>query len=272
MTISTLNLLESQLQPSPRMPVVFVGHGSPMNAIELNEFTRQWEVVGRNLPAYQAIVVISAHWQTHGTHITDAPKQPLIYDMYGFPDELYRFEYNANGDPRLAADLQKRLEGYDAALDSKWGLDHGAWSVLAHIAPEPHVPVLQISLDMQLSLEQQYELFTELAPLRERGVLFIGSGNIVHNLRRIDFSSPTSGFDWATEFDEFTKDALLARDAHKLTSPSSFTQSFTLAAPTDEHYRPLLATIALAGNKGSLSFFAEGMAYGSLSMRSVLIS
>jgi 4,5-DOPA dioxygenase extradiol len=253
------------------MPVVFVGHGSPMNAIELNGFTRQWAEVGHNLPKAQAIVVISAHWQTYGTHITDAPKQPLIYDMYGFPDQLYRFQYDANGDPALAIDLQKLLIACEAQLDSNWGLDHGTWSVLAHLAPTPKVPVLQISLDMKLSLQEQYELFATLAPLRQKGVLFIGSGNIVHNLGRANFSMPTSGYDWGLEFDEFAKNSLENREIDKLITPDKFTDSFIMAAPTDEHYRPLLATMALAGNSGDMSFFAEGMAFGSISMRSVLI-
>jgi 4,5-DOPA dioxygenase extradiol len=265
-----LNQLEAHLQPSPLMPVVFVGHGSPMNAIETNSFTKDWQKIGSRLPKPQAIVVISAHWQTYGTHITSAPKQPLIYDMYGFPDELYRVTYPADGDPVLAKLLAKKLEAYETHLDSQWGLDHGTWSVLAHLAPTPDVPVLQISLDMRLSLAQQTELFEQLIPLRQKGVLFIGSGNIVHNLRQANFSMPNSGYAWGLEFDHFATQAIENRDLKLLTGVQRMT-SYRMSAPTDEHYRPLVAVMALAGKEGDLSFFAEGMAYGSISMRSLII-
>lgn len=270
MTNIDLNYLETHLQPSPLMPVVFVGHGSPMNAIELNRFTKDWQKIGAQLPKPQAIVVISAHWQTYGTHITSAPKQPLIYDMYGFPDELYRVSYSADGDPVLAKLLAKKLEAYEAKLDSQWGLDHGTWSVLAHIAPTPEVPVLQISLDMRLSLAEQAELFEQLIPLRKKGVLFIGSGNIVHNLRQANFAMTDTGYDWGLEFDHFASRAIEGRNLKLLTDVQSM-NSYKLSAPTDEHYRPLLAVMALAGKEGDLSFFAEGMAYGSISMRSLIV-
>ena len=172
-----LNTLSHTLKSSPKMPVLFVGHGNPMNAILDNSITQNWKIVGQNLPEPQAFVVISAHWMTNGTHITDAPTQPLIYDMYGFPDELYQVKYPAQGDPDIAETLRQAFLKYEAKLDSTWGLDHGTWSVLKHLAPEVKVPVLQISLDANQTLPQLVEMFKLLKPLRQKGVIFIGSGN-----------------------------------------------------------------------------------------------
>ena len=163
-----LSKIADALTPSVRMPVLFVGHGNPMNALLDNDITRNWAHIGQKLPAPQAIVVISAHWLTRGTHITDAPTQPIIYDMYGFPDELYEVNYVASGSPKIAALLQKQLEAYEAKLDSSWGLDHGTWSVLTHLAPKPKIPILQISLDTTQSFDQLIDLFRQLRPLRKK--------------------------------------------------------------------------------------------------------
>lgn len=250
------------------MPVLFVGHGSPMNAIEHNPITAKWELVGETLPKPQAIVVISAHWMTGGTHVTDTPKQKIIYDMYGFPDELYQYRYEADGDPVVAKLLTKYMHAYEAKLDSSWGLDHGTWSVLAHIAPKPDVPVLQISLDGNLSLGEQYEVFEALRPLRDKGVLFIGSGNIVHNLGALDFSKPA--LDFSLEFDDFSKNAIEGKNLAHLTEPSKFSAAFSMAVPTDEHYRPMLATMALLDKNETVDFFVTDLMMGSISMRSFI--
>ena len=240
-----MNKLSSlDLVPSPLMPVLFVGHGNPMHVLSDNSFTKEWRRVGSVLPKAQAIVVISAHWMTHGTHITDAPKQPLIYDFYGFPEEMYQVQYHADGSTTLAADLQQALIKYEALLDSSWGLDHGTWTVLKHLAPHPNVPVLQISIDMDKSLGDLYDVFSALKAFRHKGVVFIGSGNIVHNLRMVDFAG-TYAHDWALEFDAVSKDIIEKHDIADLTDPFRRHSSAKLAIPTDDHYRPLVASMAL---------------------------
>ncbi|MCH4250067.1 MAG: dioxygenase [Microbacteriaceae bacterium] len=175
----SLQDLENRLHPSERMPVLFVGHGTPMNAIESNTYSRTWSTLGKRLPVAQAIVVISAHWLTRGsTHITDAPTNPIIYDFQGFPEELYQVQYETRGDDRVARLLLNAMRDYEASLDAQWGLDHGTWSVLRWLAPAPTVPVLQISIDYSMPLPQLYELFGRLRRLRDRGVIFIGSSRM----------------------------------------------------------------------------------------------
>ena len=190
----SLGDLEARLTSSERMPVLFIGHGNPMNAISDNDFTREWERVGRELPEPQAIVVVSAHWLTRGsTHITDAPRNKVIYDFGGFPDELYHVQYPTNGDADVARILARQLAEYEAQLDAQWGLDHGTWSVLTHLAPAPEMPVLQVSIDYTMPLPELYALYSRLRALRDRGVVFIGSGNIVHALNRVKWSGEAVG-------------------------------------------------------------------------------
>lgn len=251
------------------MPVLFVGHGNPMNAILDNEITKNWRKVGENLPEPQAFVVISAHWITDGTHVTDAPTQPLIYDMYGFPDELYQTTYNAKGDPQLAEKIRQSFLAYEAKLDSTWGLDHGTWSVLKHLAPEAKVPVLQISLDARQSLPELVEQFKLLRPLREQGVIFIGSGNLVHNLSAVNFTDDTL-FDWAIEFDQKAQYEMSRHNINALTHPHKFGNSATLAVQYDDHYRPMLAAMALLDHKEELRYFNDVIEFGSISMRSFI--
>lgn len=253
------------------MPVLFVGHGNPMNALLDNDITRTWSKVGSNLPRAQAIVVISAHWLTYGTRITDAPKQEIIYDFGGFPDELYNVKYDANGDPAVADVLRKAFLTYEAKLDSTWGLDHGTWSVLKHLAPAPQIPVLQISLDMRQSLEQLTEMFKLLRPLREQGVIFIGSGNIVHNLGILNFHSDKA-FDWAQEFDAEVSTAMSNHQMKLLTNPGLISRTAGLAIPTDDHYRPMLAAMTLLDPKEELSYFNDVIEMGSIGMRSFIAS
>ncbi len=269
--MDAIKKLATSLRPSPRMPVLFVGHGNPMNAIVDNDITRMWAQVGNNLPDAQAMVVISAHWLTRGTHVTDAPKQKIIHDFYGFPDELYNADYPANGSPKIAEILRKSLLKYEAKLDSTWGLDHGTWSVLKHLAPAPKVPVLQISLDITQSLEQLTEMFKNLIPLREKGVIFIGSGNIVHNLGAINFTDDRV-FDWAIEFDNLSAAAITNHDMKLLTRPGTISSAASFAVPTDDHYRPMLAAMALLDPKEQIHYFNDVIELGSISMRSFIAS
>lgn len=251
------------------MPVLFVGHGNPMNAVYDNKITRTWKHVGTTLPSAQAIVVISAHWLTKGTHVTSAPKQKIIYDMYNFPPELYEVTYPAKGSPELAALLQKQFMHYEALLDTTWGLDHGTWSVLTHIAPAPTVPVLQISLDYTQSLLSLTEMFALLRPLRKKGVIFIGSGNIVHNLGAVNWHN-NKAYDWAEEFDTVTAEAMQNKQLQALATPGKLSSAASFAVPTDDHYRPMLAAMALLENNESLSFFNETIEMGSIGMRSFI--
>jgi 4,5-DOPA dioxygenase extradiol len=267
--VDDLKKLYVKLKPSPTMPVIFVGHGNPMNAIYDNNITRNWSNVGSNLPKAQAIIVISAHWVTNGTHITDAPKQRIIYDFYGFPDELYKVKYNASGDEDVAKQLQQTLVAYEAKLDSTWGLDHGTWSVLKHLAPKPKIPVLQISLDAGQSFEQLTEMFRELKPLRNMGVIFIGSGNIVHNLRMVNFYDNKT-YDWALEFDNLSAKAMTEHNLKLLIQPEKLSSSASFAIPTDEHYRPMLAAMSLLNHNEEIRYFNEVIDLGSVGMRSFI--
>lgn len=263
--------LENRLAPSERMPVLFVGHGTPMNAIQDNEYSRTWTALGRELPKPQAIIVISAHWLTQGgTAITDAPKNPIIYDFYGFPPELYNVKYDTKGDHDVAQLVAKQLlddmERYEIALDHQWGLDHGTWSVLKWLSPHPSVPVLQISIDYSLPLPKLYELFTRLRRLRDHGVIFIGSGNIVHSLRAMRNDGAT--WDWAAEFDHIAHEAIEHRDLDVLLDPFAASPSARLSIPTDDHYRPLITALPLLDPDEQLHYFNESIDLGSVSMRS----
>lgn len=265
---STLSELKNTLTPSEQMPVVFIGHGNPMNAITDNAISQQWRSIGLQIPNPQAFVVISAHWTTQGTEIMAAMQPGMLYDMYGFPEELYRVQYPSPGSPELATLLKQAFVSYEARLDSVRGLDHGVWSVMNHLAPEAHIPVLQISLDMRQSLAQLHEAFQLLRGFRNHGVVFIGSGNIVHNLYAVDFSG-TSTYDWALEFDDITEKALHQRNDTALIHPQN--QSlFSLAAPTDEHYRPLIAALALLDPTEQLTQFNATIDMGSVGMRSFI--
>lgn len=260
--------LESRLVPSERMPVLFVGHGTPMHAISDNHYTRTWLAEGERLPQAQAVVVVSAHWQTPGsTHITDAPRNRVIHDFWGFPDELFAVDYPTEGDPRIARLLTRELAAYEAALDDQWGLDHGTWSILRFLDPEPAVPVLQISLDLAASFADQYAMFARLRALRRRGVLFIGSGNIVHALGRVKWDGGDP-WDWARQFDADTSLALRERRVEALLDPFGTWSEARLAVPTDDHYRPMLAALSLLEDGEDIRFFNESIDLGAIGMRS----
>jgi len=257
-----------------RMPVLFVGHGSPMNAIEENEFVKTWRSLGELLPKPKAILCISAHWETKGTYVTAMPKPQTIHDFGGFPKALYDVQYPAPGSPELASETKQTITKTVVGLDEKWGLDHGAWSVIRRIYPNAGVPVIEMSLDYSQSPQYHYELAKELAALRNKGVLIIGSGNIVHNLRMVAWdkvNEPEYGYDWALQANDIFKRLILA-NAHKdLVGYTSLGKEVQMAIPTPEHYLPLLYSLALKEENESVSLFNDKAIMGSLTMTSVRI-
>lgn len=261
------------LPKTPRFPVLFVGHGSPMNALENNEFTKSWQALSDNLPEPQAILCISAHWMTEGIAVTAMPRPKTIHDFGGFPEALFQVQYPAPGSLPLAHDVQTALKEHaPVQLDHElWGLDHGCWSVLCRMYPKAQLPVVQMSLDVRRSLAEHRALGALLQPLRERGVLIVASGNMVHNLARIDWYSPLSGYDWADEANTGFKKALTERDWKLLDRLPDATSAFRLAVPTPDHYWPLLYAAGLQRPDESLRFFNDKVVMGSISMTSVVI-
>jgi 4,5-DOPA dioxygenase extradiol len=253
------------------MPVLFVGHGSPMNAIEHNEFTEGWRSVAESIAKPAAILCISAHWETNGTMVTAMKKPKTIHDFGGFPQKLYDVQYPAPGSPELARETQKMVAESTVDLDENWGLDHGTWSVIRHMYPDASVPVIQMSLDYNLSAQSQYDRAKALAPLRKKGVLIIGSGNMVHNLRRIDWANQNHGFDWADEANDTFKKLIAGNDHGQLINYQKLGPAVALAIPAPEHYLPLLYVLALKREDEAVSFFNDKTVMGSLSMTSVKI-
>ena len=252
-----------------RMPALFVGHGSPMNAIEDNGFTRIWERVGKSIPNPRAILCISAHWETTGTRITAMPEPATLYDFQGFPKPLYEKRYPAPGAPELARSITESISDVVVHLDSAWGLDHGAWAVLCRMFPQADIPVLQLSLDFDQPPAYHYRLGQQLTYLRNRGVLIIGSGNMVHNLRTMVWED--TSFDWALEFDARLAEAIRSGDHQSMISYQSMGDQAHLAVPTNEHFLPLLYVLALQEPSDTVSFFCDRVTLGSISMRSVQI-
>jgi 4,5-DOPA dioxygenase extradiol len=252
-----------------KMPVLFVGHGSPMNAIEDNEFSRAWIDAGKTLPTPRAILCVSAHWVTRGTLVTAMDKPRMIYDMYGFPPELYEVQYPAPGSPDLAAQIRNIIKKTQVQDDLEWGLDHGTWSVLHRMFPEANIPVIQMSLNANLQIPDHYDVAKQLKELREEGVLIIGSGNIVHNLQLVQFGD--FAFDWATDFDKKVANWIRQDEHDPIINYQKQGQSAMLAVNTAEHYVPLLYSLALKEEGESVSFFADKVWGGSVSMRSLRI-
>ena len=250
------------------MPAGFLGHGNPMNALEHNRFTQAWQRFGAAVPRPRAILVVSAHWYIGSCAVTAMAVPPTIHDFFGFPDELFAVQYPAPGDPELAAEIAEVLEPTPVALDhDSWGIDHGSWSVLVHAFPEADVPVLQLSIDASWSLDQHLELGARLAPVRERGVLILGSGNVVHNLRRIDWQRGDGGFDWAERFDDAARELMLEHP-HDLAQLRRH-GDFAAAVPTPDHFVPLLYLAGLASAQGTTpEVLVQGCTLGSLSMTS----
>jgi 4,5-DOPA dioxygenase extradiol len=249
-----------------RMPAAFLGHGSPMNALESNRFTSAWREFGASVPRPRAILVVSAHWYIDHTAVTAMARPRTIHDFSGFPQALFEVEYPASGDPLLAEEIAEVAKPTRVELDRDgWGLDHGTWSVLLHAFPQADVPVVQLSIDAQRPFDWHFALGSKLAVLRERGVLILGSGNVVHNLRAIDSSQPDAGFDWAQRFDEAARAILRERPADVVRLQAH--PDFKRAAPTPEHFIPLLYIAGLAdADQSKLHVLANGYAFGSLSM------
>ena len=271
MNLNKLSTLTDPFESTAKMPVLFVGHGSPMNAIETNEFSLEWQKLGKLLPKPNAILCISAHWETRGTFVTAMEKPQTIHDFGGFPQALFDVQYPAHGSPELAKETKDIVSKTDVGLDEKWGLDHGAWSVIKRFYPEADVPVIQMSLDYYQNPQYHYDLAKELASLRSKGVLIIGSGNMVHNLRAVDWGKPNQGFDWAEEANEKFKKLIVENDHQHLINYKKLGREVELSVPTPEHYLPLLYTLALKTENEDVSFFNDKSVMGSLSMTSVRI-
>jgi 4,5-DOPA dioxygenase extradiol len=255
-----------------KLPVLFIGHGSPMNAIEDNQFSRTWAKFGKEIPKPKAVLVVSAHWLTNGTFVT-AMKQPrTIHDFGGFPQELFNVQYPAKGSPELAAATSKLITSTTVGLDHEWGLDHGTWSVVKHMYPDADIPVLQLSIDYNKPAQYHYDLAQQLKSLRSKGVLIIGSGNMVHNLRMVAWDKlqePEYGFDWAIEMNTIFKEKIGNRDIQSLIDYEKLGAAAKLAIPTPDHYYPLLYNIALQDKQDEISFFNDKLVGGSLNMTSV---
>jgi 4,5-DOPA dioxygenase extradiol len=250
------------------MPAAFIGHGSPMNTLERNRFTQVWADFGQALPRPRAILAISAHWFIPGTAVTAMAQPRVIHDFYGFPRELFAFDYPAPGAPEVAQEIVDVVKPAHVGLDQdSWGLDHGSWSVLAHMFPQADIPVLQLSIHSGKDLDYHVELGERLAPLRERGVFILGSGNVVHNLRRLDWQRPDGGFEWAERFDRAVR-SVMSSDPASLASVAQHAD-FALAVPTAEHFLPLAYLAGLCKAAGEVpQVFAEGGTMGSLTMTS----
>lgn len=262
-----LNSLRDQLKRTDRMPLVFLGHGSPMNAIEKTEFSRAWAELGHTLPRPKAILVISAHWMTRGTTLVDVSDIPrTIHDFNGFPEALYAQQYPAQGHPELARDVVALLASHHTEEDDTWGLDHGAWSVLKFLYPEADVPVFQVSIDVTRGLEHQLEVGQALSDLRDRGVLILGSGNVVHNLRKMQFGGEP--LDFALEFDTLFADQLTNRNFLALADTDKLGSLLTMAHPSLEHYMPALTIAGASDAHDDLTFMTNAIDLGSVSMRS----
>lgn len=274
MKLSSLNQFAGELGNTERMPALFLGHGSPMNAIEENEFVSGFRKTGQEMPTPTAVLCISAHWETRGTFVTAMDHPRTIHDFGGFPRALFEVQYPAPGNPELAKEVQGMVSKTQVGLDHNWGLDHGAWSVIKHLYPKADVPVIQMSLDYSQPPQYHYELARELAALRRKGVLIVGSGNMVHNLRLVAWDRLNEvdyAFDWATEASDKMKTAIRSGDHQALVNFKSQGRSFDLAIPTPEHFLPLLYILALQEKDETSSFFNDKAVAGALTMTSVKV-
>ena len=271
--MNSLNTIVGSFDATPRMPVLFLGHGSPMNAIEENEFVQGFRKVASEIEIPKVILCISAHWETRGTMVTAMERPKTIHDFRGFPRELYAVEYPASGSPEFARETRDLIKGTKVQLDEKWGLDHGAWSVIKHMYPKADVPVIQLSLDSTKSPRDHYDLGKELRTLREKGVLIVGSGNLIHNLKMLDWNklNDTFAYDWAQEAGNRMKQYLLNGNHDKLINYSRQGQEFQLSIPTPEHYLPLLYALSLQDKNDDIALFNDQPLGGSLSMTSIKI-
>ena len=274
MKLNELDHLSSSFKKTEKMPVLFLGHGSPMNAIEENEFVSGFRKLGQKLPKPNAILCISAHWETKGTFVTAMQNPKTIHDFGGFPEALYQVSYPAPGSPLLAEETQKLITKTHVQFDHQWGLDHGCWSVVKHLYPNADIPIIQMSLDYNQSPQYHYDLASQLSSLRTKGILIIGSGNMVHNLGLVAWNKlnePNYGFEWAIEANEKMKKFILEDNHRALIQYKDQGKEFALAIPTAEHYLPLLYTIGLKESSDKVSLFNDKLLGGSLTMTSVVI-
>jgi 4,5-DOPA dioxygenase extradiol len=274
-TLNDLHNISSTFSNTEKMPVLFLGHGSPMNAIEENEFVTGFRNLAKSLPKPNAILCISAHWFTNGTKVTAMEMPKTIHDFGGFPPELFAVQYPAHGSPELALETKKLLQPMAVELDQSWGLDHGAWSVIKHLYPDANIPVIQLSIDYTKSGQYHFDLAQKLSALRKKGILIIGSGNIVHNLRLVDFQNfdkDNYGFDWAIEARETINNYLVDGNFQPLIDFEKQNRAFQLAIPTPEHYLPLLYTLGLKEKSEEIILFNDKLLAGSLSMTSIKIT
>jgi len=274
MKLNSLNKMTEPFSSTEQMPVLFLGHGSPMNAIDENEFVTGFRNIGKEIPKPSAILCVSAHWETRGTFVTAMENPQTIHDFGGFPKALFDVQYSAPGSPELAKETKSIIKKTEVGLDEKWGLDHGAWSVIKHLYPNADIPVIQMSLDYYQTPQFHYELAKELSSLRKKGVLIIGSGNMVHNLRMVAWdklNTDNYGYDWAIDASEKMKKFILSGDHQPLINFQSQGKEFDLAIPTPEHYLPLLYSLALKGENEKVTLFNDKAVGGSLTMTSLKI-
>ena len=272
----TLNTWAKRIRDLPdteqKMPVLFIGHGSPMNAIESNDFTQTLVNLGKNLPKPKAILCISAHWTTKGTYVNVSPSPKMIYDMYGFPNELYEVNYPARGAPEIAKEVPQLISTTKVQTNTEWGFDHGTWSILTHLFPKANVPVFQMSIDYNKSMQYHYDLSKQLMILRKKGVLIVGSGNLTHNLRIVDIDDiNATPRDWALEFDSKIKQYIDLRNHQAIINYEKIGAISKLAVPEPSHFFPLIYALALQDKNDETSYFYENFHYGTLSMRGVKI-
>ena len=274
MKLNELNKITVPFSNTQKMPVLFLGHGSPMNAIEENEFVTGFRNIGKEIAKPNAILCISAHWETKGTFVTAMENPRTIHDFGGFPKALFDVQYPAPGSPELAKETQNVIQKTQVGLDDKWGLDHGAWSVIKHLYPNADIPVVQMSIDYTQKAQYHYELAKELAALRNKGVLIVGSGNMVHNLRMVAWNKLNEtgyAYDWATEANEKMKQYILDDNHQPLINYAAQGRAFELSIPTPEHYMPLIYALALKDKNEKVSLFNDKAVGGSLTMTSVKI-
>jgi len=274
MNLKNLHAWTEGLGHSEQMPTIFFGHGSPMNAIQDNVFTKAFRKVGQELTKPKAIICVSAHWETRGTKITAMQQPRTIHDFGGFPRVLHEVQYPANGDPAFAQETASLISMKEILLDHEWGLDHGTWSVLRHVYPDADIPVLQLSIDMNMSFADHFALAQELRQLRKKGILVIGSGNMVHNLGMVDWArlDEQFAFDWALEASDIMKKFILDGNGKELLHLPSENTATSLAIPTPEHFIPLLYVMGMKDEKDEVSLFNDIPVAGSLTMTSVILS
>lgn len=271
-TLNQFKNFTSNLSHSDLMPVLFMGHGSPMNGIEENEFSAKWKEIATINPIPSAVLVVSAHWFTKGTRITAMDLPPTIHDFGGFPQALFDVQYPAPGDPKLAAETTELVKSTSVILDHDWGLDHGAWTVIRHMYPKANIPVLQLSIDYTKGPQYHYDLAKELSALRKKGVLILGSGNMVHNLRMVSWEMINGGgYDWALNANDKFKKAILNKDHNALINYQNMGSDVVLGIPTPEHYLPLMYTLGLQNEQEEATLFNDKAVGGSLTMTSVQI-